>query len=145
MKLTMLYENKDGPGFYRVTLTTRLNEHLLGSPYPPNKDGKEQFLHKNSRAETIADAWYYAAWQNPRFFDKFKMFEIPQSVFGERMISNTVSLFDTTTDNNYTITDDGRCNLFAGTNLFARQQELGNFSNNFKSGNSDGCNNYIVL
>ena len=72
MKLTMLYENKDGHGFYRVKLTTRLNEHLLGSPYPPNKDGKEQFLHKNSRAETIADAWYYAAWQNPRFFDKFK-------------------------------------------------------------------------
>ena len=77
--------------------------------------------------------------------DKFKMFEIPQSIFGERIINNTIVLFDTTTDNNYTIIDDGRCNLFAGTNLFAHQQELGKFPNNFGSGSSDGCNNYVVI
>lgn len=74
--------------------------------------------------------------------DKFKMFEIPQRLFGEKLIENTVRFFDTTTDNDYTITDDGHCNLFAGTNLFSHQQELGNYSNEYISGSDGGCDVY---
>lgn len=74
--------------------------------------------------------------------DKFKILNIPQQVFGEKIIENTVTLFDTTTDNNYTIIDDGNCNLFAGTNLFSHQQELGNYPNQIISGSEPECNNY---
>jgi hypothetical protein len=84
--------------------------------------------------------------QTKRFIaDKFKMFEIPQPVFGEKIIENTVTLFDTTTDNNYTITDDGKCNLFAGTNLFSHQQELGQYLNIFVTGSTNNCDYYNTL
>jgi hypothetical protein len=73
------------------------------------------------------------------------MFEIPQIVFGERIIENTVVLFDTTTDNNYTIIDDGNCNLFAVTNLFSHQQELGKYLNEFITGSNDDCDYYNTL
>jgi hypothetical protein len=74
--------------------------------------------------------------------DKFKMFEIPQAVFGEKMLPNTIVMYDTTTDNNYTIVDDGNGNLFAGTNLFSRQQELGTYPNNFVTASDRGCDWY---
>ncbi len=81
--------------------------------------------------------------QTKRFLsDQFKMFEIPQPVYGEKLIPNTVTMIDRTTDNDYTITDDGNCNLFAGTNIFAKQQELGNFTNQYISGSSDACDYY---
>jgi hypothetical protein len=84
--------------------------------------------------------------QTKRFVaDKFKMFEIPQIVFGEKIIENTVTLFDTTTDNNYTIIDDGNCNLFAGINLFSHQQELGTYLNNFVTGSSNACDFYNII
>lgn len=77
--------------------------------------------------------------------DKFKMFEIPQPVYGEKIIPNTVIMFDKTTDNDYEIKDDGNCNLFAGTNLFAHQQELGNYFNQFISGSSGACDYYYGI
>jgi hypothetical protein len=77
--------------------------------------------------------------------DKFKMFEIPQGVFGEKMIENTIQLFDTTTDNDYIITDDGHCNLFAGTNLFSHQQEIGKYLNEYLSGSSGECDVYNTI
>jgi len=81
--------------------------------------------------------------QTKRFLsDKFKMFEIPQPVYGEKIIPNTVKMVDRTTDNDYTITDDGHCNLFAGKNIFAHQQELGNYSNQYLSGSSGYCDSY---
>ncbi len=75
--------------------------------------------------------------------DEFKIFSIPQIVFGEKIIQNTVVLYDTTTDNNYTMTDDGNCNLFAGTNIFSSQQELGTFNNVFLEGSNNLCDNYF--
>lgn len=81
--------------------------------------------------------------QTKRFLsDKFKMFEIPQLVYGEKIIPNTVIMYDTTTDNNYTIIDDGNCNLFAGTNIFSKQQELGEYVNNFITGSLNFCDYY---
>ena len=84
--------------------------------------------------------------QTKRFVaDRFKMFEIPREVFGEKMLEKTIIIYDTTTDNNYTITDDGNCNLFASSNIFSRQQEVGNFSNNLTSGSSSLCDSYNVI
>jgi len=81
--------------------------------------------------------------QTKRFLaDKFKMFQIPQIVYGEKVIPNTVVMYDKTTDNDYIITDDGNCNLFAGTNLFSHQQEVGEYLNQFASGSSDACDFY---
>ncbi len=81
--------------------------------------------------------------QTKRFLsDRFKMFEIPQPVYGEKVIPNTVTMIDRTTDNNYVISDDGNCNLFAGTNIFAKQQEIGNYVNHIISGSSVGCDYY---
>lgn len=77
--------------------------------------------------------------------DKFKLFNIPQIVFGEKIIEKSVTLFDSTTDNNYVITDDGNCNLFAGTNLFSHQQELGEYRNNLVSGSEGGCDDYNTI
>jgi len=81
--------------------------------------------------------------QTKRFIaDRFKLFDIPQIVFGEKVLENTVVLYDTTTDNNYTIIDDGHCNLFAGTNLFSRQQEIRHFPNEFALGFDYFCDGY---
>ena len=81
--------------------------------------------------------------QTKRFIaDKFKLFDIPQIVFGEKVLENTVVLYDTTTDNDYIITDDGHCNLFAGTNLFSRQQEVRHIKNEFALGFDYFCDGY---
>lgn len=77
--------------------------------------------------------------------DEFKLLNIPRVVFGEKIIENTVVMFDTTNDNNYTITDDGNCNLYAGTNLFSHQQELGEFVNSFYSGSFPYCDFYNTI
>lgn len=77
--------------------------------------------------------------------DKFKLFNIPQAIFGERIVENSVVLFDSTTDNNYIITDDGNCNLFAGTNLFSHQQELGEHKNNLVAGGEGSCDSYNTI
>jgi hypothetical protein len=84
--------------------------------------------------------------QTKRFItDKFKMFEIPQIVFGEKILPNTIVMYDTTTDNNYVFKDDGNGNVFAGINLFSHQQELGEYSNNIVTGSSGYCDYYNTL
>ena len=84
--------------------------------------------------------------QTKRFIaDKFKMFQIPTVVYGEKILPNSVVLYDDTTDNNYTITDDGNCNLFAGPNLFSSQQELGEFVNEFLTGSTNYCDVYDTV
>lgn len=84
--------------------------------------------------------------QTKRFIsDQFKMFIIPTVVYGEKIIENTVILYDNTTDNNVIVTDDGNTNLFAGTNLFSHQQELGDFSNIFITGSNIGCDVYAAI
>lgn len=74
--------------------------------------------------------------------DRFRLIDIPKNVFGDKITPLSVNMFDNTLDNNYLITDDGNGNLFAGTNLFSHQQELGEYGNDFKIGSSSFCDFY---
>jgi hypothetical protein len=88
----------------------------------------------------------FEASETKRFVsDKFKILEIPRVVFGEKVIENSVVMYDDTTDTNLIITDDGNCNLFAGYNIFSSQQELGEFSNTFQSGSNINCDYYFTI
>lgn len=75
--------------------------------------------------------------------DQFQLFDIPRYVFGEKIAENTVVMIYTSLDNDYVVTDDGYNNLFAGTNLFSRQQEIGEFLNNFRTGSNHDCDDYF--
>lgn len=75
--------------------------------------------------------------------DSIKLFDIPTSIMGQKILEGSVSIIDNTLDNSYLITDDGKCNLFAGTNLFSKQQVLGEFHNVFQSGSDSGCDLYF--
>jgi len=75
--------------------------------------------------------------------DQFQLINIPRNVFGDVINKNTVVMYDTTQDNDYVITDDGSGNLLAGTNLFSRQQEIGESKNYFVTGSSSYCNSYV--
>lgn len=56
--------------------------------------------------------------------DEFRMFTIPQNIFGERIVPNSVYLYDNSLDDNIEIKDDGFQNLIAGKNLFSKIQEV---------------------
>lgn len=75
--------------------------------------------------------------------DSIKIFEIPRLVFGDKIIPSSITIYNTTQDNNYNIIDDGNGNLFAQKNLFTKQQEIGNFQNYFDIGNSSLCSDYF--
>lgn len=75
--------------------------------------------------------------------DSIKLFDIPTSLMGQKIVEGSVSIIDNTLDNDYLITDDKNCNLFAGTNLFSKQQELGEYSNIFNSGSDSTCEAYF--
>jgi hypothetical protein len=75
--------------------------------------------------------------------DKIKIFNIPTDIMGEKIIEGTLEILDNSMDDLHSITDDGQNNLFAGTNLFSRKQELGDFQNTFFSGSSQACINYF--
>jgi hypothetical protein len=63
--------------------------------------------------------------------DAFNLIDIPRIVFGDKIIPNTFVAHIDAYDNPYIVTDDGNGNLFAGTNLFSYQQELGEYRNQF--------------
>ena len=75
--------------------------------------------------------------------DEFHLLDIPRNVFGDKIIPESVTAIDNTTDNEYIITDDGNGNLVAKSNLFSHQQEIREHSNNFTLGFSDYCNDYF--
>jgi hypothetical protein len=57
-----------------------------------------------------------------------------------------VVIRDTSLDNDYTIEDDGYGNLTARQNLFSKQQEIGDFINEFDSTiTSSACDSYLSL
>jgi len=74
-----------------------------------------------------------------RLTDKLRMYDIPRSVYGDKIVPNSVKIYDTSLDNDYIIADDGNGNLFAEKNLFSKQQELGDFANEFQTGSNDDC------
>jgi hypothetical protein len=82
--------------------------------------------------------------QTKRFLsDEFNLYNVPTSIFGEKIVPNTVIIRNQTLDNDYSIVDDGKGNLFAVSNLFSRVQELGDFTNDFVSGISSYCDAYF--
>ena len=78
-----------------------------------------------------------------RLTDKLRLFEIPRSVFGDKMTSGTILIRDHSLDNDYIILDDGYGNLIAQKNLFSKQQEIGEFINEFEVGTNDVCDDYF--
>lgn len=74
--------------------------------------------------------------------DEFRLFDIPQIIYGDKIIPRSVILHDYSSDTEFNITDDGDGNLMAGTNLFSSYQKLGEFNNNFQEGNNNTCNGY---
>jgi len=79
------------------------------------------------------------------FADQVKLFDIPQIIFGERLVENSVELFDNTLDDSFTIKDDGNGNLIASKNLFSKFQEVGDFVNTFVSGSNNFCDGYLEI
>src|ERR1039458_873454 len=56
--------------------------------------------------------------------DHFRMFNIPQIFFGDKIQPRSLQFFDTLLDNNVSVFDDGCQNLIAGYNLFSKVQEV---------------------
>ncbi len=75
--------------------------------------------------------------------DKFVILDVPTIIMGEKILPNSVEINDTTSDNDYTIIDDGHTNLFIGTSVFSKQQELRSFGNQFISSSDGTCNGYF--
>jgi hypothetical protein len=75
--------------------------------------------------------------------DSIKILDIPTEIMGEKIIPNTVIITDNSIDDVHSITDDGNNNLFAGTNLFSKIQEIGDYKNTFISGSISFCNSYF--
>lgn len=68
--------------------------------------------------------------------EDFRVFNVPQDVYGDKLVPGTIQLFDTSLDDNVTIFDDGYQNLIAGYNLFSKIQEVRDFGNTVLSGSS---------
>lgn len=77
--------------------------------------------------------------------DKFVIFTISPKIMGEKVIPKTVLFIDNSSDNEYSIKDDGNTNLFIGKNVFSREQELGHFVNSFATGSDGTCNFYFDI
>ena len=75
--------------------------------------------------------------------DLIKVLDVPTNIMGEKLMEGTIQITDNSIDDIHLITDDGQNNLYAGTNLFSKKQEIGNHSNIFTFGYSDYCNNYF--
>lgn len=74
--------------------------------------------------------------------DEFRLVDIPRMAYGDKIIPNTIVIYDNTLDNPYIIKDDGNGNLFAGSNLFSHQQELGEYINEFITNETSSYCNY---
>lgn len=66
--------------------------------------------------------------------DSFRMFNIPQNTFGDKLVEGSIKLYDTTLDDNVTISDDKLGNLIAGSYLFSKIQEVRSLGNIFVDG-----------
>ena len=72
-----------------------------------------------------------------RFFaEKIRVFTVPRSIFGEKMLGGTIELVDNALDDRYVITDDGEGNLIASPNLFSKNQVVRQFTNDIYSGST---------
>lgn len=63
-----------------------------------------------------------------------RLFNVPQIVFGERILENSLQLVDHMLDDNVEVIDDGYQNLIATQNLFSKIQEVRTFGNDILIG-----------
>jgi hypothetical protein len=75
--------------------------------------------------------------------DLIRVYEIPRLVFGDKIVPNSIQIFDTTQDDDIVISDDGFGNLVAGPNVFSKHQSIGKFDMNFSTGSNTDCNSYL--
>jgi hypothetical protein len=68
--------------------------------------------------------------------DRIRVFTVPRSIFGEKILEGSVELTDNALDDRYVVTDDYNSNLNAGDNLFSKRQALGSFYNYFATGST---------
>jgi hypothetical protein len=61
--------------------------------------------------------------------DNFRMFTIPQRMFGDKLVEGTIRFYDTAFDDNVDIYDDRVGNLIASKNLFSKVQEIRTLGN----------------
>jgi hypothetical protein len=54
--------------------------------------------------------------------DNMDVFTIPQSKFGEKIIPNSLKMFDSSLDREYVILDDGKCNLIFSGSVFSKYE-----------------------
>jgi hypothetical protein len=106
---------------------------------------------------------FYNHWQNPtkmfglenidfqlsktdKFLtDRFRLFNVSRTFFGEKMLENTIRLVDNSLDDNFEIVDDGCGNILATENLFSRVQEIKQFTNSVDSDRSSSyCDSYFT-
>ena len=81
---------------------------------------------------------------NRNFADEFRMFTIPQNIFGDKIVPSSIKFYDTNLDDNIEIFDDGYQNLIAGKNLFSKIQEVRHISNLINSGSVETCSDYFT-
>ena len=104
---------------------------------PQNEDG----TYKSLVHRTIKNA-FYNTYRNPteifgvehidfplsktlrNLSDKFRLFNIPQLTFGDKIQPRSVKMYDNLFDDNVVIFDDGYQNLIGGYNLFSKVQEV---------------------
>jgi hypothetical protein len=104
---------------------------------PQNSDG----TYKSLVHRTVKNA-FYNTYRNPteifgvehidfplsntlrNLSDKFRIFNIPQLVFGDKIKPKSIHFYDNLFDDNVEIFDDGYQNLIAGYNLFSKVQEV---------------------
>lgn len=68
--------------------------------------------------------------------DNFRMFTVPQMVFGDKIQPQSLQFYDTLLDDNVAIFDDGYQNLIAGYNLFSKVQEVRTLGNLIAQGST---------
>jgi hypothetical protein len=66
--------------------------------------------------------------------DFFRMFNVPQSIFGDKLEEGTIVFSDNSLDDVVSINDDSYGNLVASNNLFSKIQELRHIGNSYASG-----------
>jgi len=142
-------------------ISHRDGEQLTGPFYPDSDPTNIDGTYQRSVYSQIRTS-FYNTYRNPtqifgienidfergktkrRIAEKLRLFDVPRSVFGDKIIPSSVVIYDNSLDNDYTITDDGYGNLQAGTNLFSKQQEIGDFDNDFAGGYSSVCDDYFL-
>jgi len=137
-------------------------EKITGTFYPDSDPKNNTGTYKRLIYNQIKNA-FYNTWNNPtkifgmenidfqlsetkKFLsDKFRLFNISQEQFGEKVLENSLVLVDNALDDNFEIVDDGKGNILAKENLFSRVQEVRRFFNSINlTTTSSYCTSYYT-